>query len=272
MNAALDLRLDTTDAFGCTLTLDAKNGAVRSGNTTELKTGRSAEPVNVLGYLNAKLDSCDLHHSTLTLSSDADGSTWYRTVTLSLGRMVSLTLPDFLQEGNAGPQMNPIADLTVQAGTTGSASFSATDADPADTLVFSGENVPAFGTLVDNGNRTGSVDFAPAAGSEGTYVITVHVTDGNVTDSESFTLTVTAAGAAGIASEEASEESDEDKESDSEDYSFDDLKVSELDKVLEKRDLSTEGLKADKVKRLRDYYDDSEDDHKAEIRKEVEEL
>jgi hypothetical protein len=70
--------------------------------------------------------------------------------------------------------------------------LSATDAD-GDGLALSGLGLPAFCTLIDNGNGTGRVDCSPLVGDDGVYPVTIRATDDggpNLTDSESFEITV----------------------------------------------------------------------------------
>ncbi len=57
--------------------------------------------------------------------------------------------------------------------------------------------MPDFATLTDDGDGTGALRFEPDTGDEGTYDITVTVTDDGIpakSDSETFTLTVLNAG------------------------------------------------------------------------------
>ncbi len=96
---------------------------------------------------------------------------------------------------NRAPDLQPIADQFVQEGTTVQVPVSATDPD-GDVITLSIANNPAFVTLVDNGNGTGTITIAPPTGSAGPYPnIQVTATDNgtpNLSDTESFDLTVTA--------------------------------------------------------------------------------
>ena len=83
----------------------------------------------------------------------------------------------------------------VDEGQSLTISLSATDLDAGDTLTFSQSGLPAFcQPLVDNGDRTGSINCAPLFADSGSYPFTVTVTDNgapNLSDSEASTLVVT---------------------------------------------------------------------------------
>ena len=99
-----------------------------------------------------------------------------------------------VNEVNQPPELNPIDDQSVDENSTLTVTFSASDLDlPQQTLTFSTTNLPDFGTLIDNGDGTGSIQFDPDFEDEGTYEISVTVTDDYLTplsDSDTFILTV----------------------------------------------------------------------------------
>ena len=93
---------------------------------------------------------------------------------------------------NTAPDLADIANTSVNEGQSLTIPLSATDAE-GNTITFSVQGLPSFGTLVDNGNGTGSLQFNPGFSDAGTFNITVAATDNGVPslgDSESFTLTV----------------------------------------------------------------------------------
>ncbi|KYK21779.1 hypothetical protein AYK24_03215 [Thermoplasmatales archaeon SG8-52-4] len=106
----------------------------------------------------------------------------------------SETITITVTEINQPPELNPIDEQSVDENTSLTVTFSATDPDiPGQTLTFSTMDLPDFGTLIDNGDGTGSIQFDPDFEDEGTYEIIVTVTDDNpspLSDSESFILTV----------------------------------------------------------------------------------
>ncbi|WP_420461393.1 PKD domain-containing protein [Neolewinella sp.] len=94
---------------------------------------------------------------------------------------------------NTAPTLAAIDDQTVTEEETTTVNLSASD-EENDTLTFSATDLPAFATLTDNGDGTASVAVNPLAGDAGTYAdIAITVSDGELDDTESFTLTVEAA-------------------------------------------------------------------------------
>lgn len=88
----------------------------------------------------------------------------------------------------------PIGDLIVQEGEVFRMQVVADDANAADTLTFSSQNLPVFASLTDSGNGTALLRVAPNAGDLGTYLgAVVTVTDDGtpaLSTSEIFTITV----------------------------------------------------------------------------------
>jgi large repetitive protein len=90
---------------------------------------------------------------------------------------------------NRPPVLEPIVDQTVDEGATLDVAVSASDPD-GDALTLSLLDPPGFAALTDNGDGTGSITFEPGFGDVGVYEITVEVSDGELTATTSFTLTV----------------------------------------------------------------------------------
>lgn len=94
------------------------------------------------------------------------------------------------QTANVAPVLATIADQTMTEGETNTVNFSATDANPQDTLTFTINGNPGFGTFTDNGNGTASLQLAPGFTDAGSYPMSVTVSDGELTDTKSFNLIV----------------------------------------------------------------------------------
>jgi sugar lactone lactonase YvrE len=94
------------------------------------------------------------------------------------------------KELNLAPVLAAIPDQTMLEGTSLTVQFSATDQNASDTLTFTINGKPAFGTFTDNGNRTASLALAPGLTDSGVYDITIAVSDGQLSDSKTFRLTV----------------------------------------------------------------------------------
>ena len=94
---------------------------------------------------------------------------------------------------NTAPVLAPIGDKSVAEGTQLAFTATATDADiPADTLTFSlGSGAPSGAAITAAGVFTWTPTEAQGPGS---YPITIRVSDGALTDSETITVTVTESG------------------------------------------------------------------------------
>ncbi len=97
---------------------------------------------------------------------------------------------------NTPPVFDLVDDQSVVGGETLSLTISATDAD-GDALVISEVELPEGATLVDNGNGTADFEWVTSTEdiSEGSYNVTLEVTDGTDVDSLTFYILVTEEGA-----------------------------------------------------------------------------
>ena len=89
------------------------------------------------------------------------------------------------------PVITMLGNQSARYGTTTTVSLSATSVNSG-ALAFTGGNLPSFATLTDNGNRTATLTFSPAAAQAGTYTgLYVLVTDiYGGTDTTTFNLSV----------------------------------------------------------------------------------
>ncbi|MCB9066625.1 MAG: tandem-95 repeat protein [Calditrichae bacterium] len=93
---------------------------------------------------------------------------------------------------NRAPVIVAIANRTMNESDSLIFDISASDPD-GDSLAFSVDGLPAFGTLSDSGDGTGSLHFLPGFSDAGVFSIDVKVTDNGspaVTTVENFVLTV----------------------------------------------------------------------------------
>ncbi len=95
---------------------------------------------------------------------------------------------------NQAPVLAQIGELTATEGEVTIIILRATDDAAEDELTFSASaELPAFATLTDNGDRTASLRIASGAGDAGAYAgILVTVSDGELSSSETLTLSVAA--------------------------------------------------------------------------------
>lgn len=91
---------------------------------------------------------------------------------------------------NYSPVLAAISSVTLDEGTTQQFTASATDQNAGDTLSWSGINLPAFVTLVPNGNSV-TVNLKPGFADAGAYNLQLQVADGKGgISTQSFTVTV----------------------------------------------------------------------------------
>ena len=95
---------------------------------------------------------------------------------------------------NEAPVLSVIGNQNVDESQVLNVLLSANDAD-GNGLAFDTIGLPAFCSLIDNLNGTGSISCAPGATDAGTYPVTVTVTDNgspSLSDNEAVTITVSA--------------------------------------------------------------------------------
>ncbi|SIN81788.1 fibronectin type III domain-containing protein [Chitinophaga niabensis] len=92
---------------------------------------------------------------------------------------------------NSVPVVSPIASRSMRFGTQLSIPVTYADAD-GETVTLTAENLPAFGTLTDNGNGTATLVFNPSGTDLGDFAgIVIKATDGHSgVGTQTFTLSV----------------------------------------------------------------------------------
>ncbi|MBX2999576.1 MAG: tandem-95 repeat protein [Caldilineaceae bacterium] len=91
---------------------------------------------------------------------------------------------------NDAPTLDDVDDEMMDEGATLTVTVTAGDPD-GDALTLTAGNLPSFASFIDNGDGTGSISFAPGYVDSGVYDnIGVTVSDGELSASNSFTLTV----------------------------------------------------------------------------------
>ncbi|PSL20344.1 fibronectin type III domain-containing protein [Chitinophaga ginsengisoli] len=89
------------------------------------------------------------------------------------------------------PAITTIADVKLKAGTAAQLNVQATP-DLGNTVTLSVTGLPAFGSFTDNGNGTGTFNFAPTANNLGNYAVVLTATDNqNAAASDTFNVFVT---------------------------------------------------------------------------------
>ena len=100
---------------------------------------------------------------------------------------ISLTgcLPGLFPEPNNPPVITPIPDATITVGETFTYTVEAADPD-GDDLVYSLTTDPSTDMTIEQ--NSGVISWTPAA--IGSYEVTIEVSDGELTDTQRFTITV----------------------------------------------------------------------------------
>ena len=110
-------------------------------------------------------------------ADDGNGGTNDKTLTITVTNV------------NRAPTLNAISDMTVTEGATSDQTITGSDPD-GDALTFSKATGPAFMTVVPTSATSANVHLAPGAGTAGTYSASATASDGDLTDTKSFTITV----------------------------------------------------------------------------------
>lgn len=137
-------------------------------------------------------------NGTMSFSPDFEDSGLYENIEViatddrspPLADTVSFTLT--VENVNRAPQLNPINDQSIAEGSTLLIPIVASDLD-SDSISLSVNNLPAFGSLTDNGDGSGSLNFTPGFNDAGQYSIEVVATDNGLpalSGTESFLLTI----------------------------------------------------------------------------------
>ncbi len=106
--------------------------------------------------------------------------------TFSVDETFTLTVADT----NRAPVVAGLGDASVAEGDPWTLTVTATDPD-GDPMTLTQAGLPAWATLLDNGDGTGSISGTPGYADAGSQTITVTADDGTDSTDEAFTLTVT---------------------------------------------------------------------------------
>jgi len=116
----------------------------------------------------------------------------YFTADDTFGGRTTASVDISVTDANGPPVLDPIADRTLEQGSMMFISVSGWDPD-GDPLTLTASGLPPFGTLTDYGNGSGSIQLMPSdTQPPGAWTVTVSLSDGTNTVSQSFTVTVTA--------------------------------------------------------------------------------
>lgn len=183
-----------------TLTI-GQSAAITSGNSatftvgaagtfTVATTGFPAPSLTETGALPAGVTLVDNHNGTATLAGTpaaGTGGTYSFSIKAHNGIGTDAT-QTFTLTVNQAPAITSANSTTFAVGTAGTFSVTTTGF-PASTLTATGA-LPTGVTFVDNNNGTATLAGTPAAGTAGTYTLTLKATNSVNTATQTFTLTV----------------------------------------------------------------------------------
>jgi len=112
-------------------------------------------------------------------TTDSGGLTWDETLSVNVSNV------------NEGPSIDSAAVTNATEDSLYSYTLVASDPDAGSTLSFSAITLPAWLTLTDNGDGTATLSGTPSNDEVGDHSIAIQVSDGSLTDSQAFTLSVT---------------------------------------------------------------------------------
>lgn len=172
------------------------NSSNESGFRIERATGSSGSfsqiattGANVTRYVDSNLPASTLYRYRVRAYNSAGNSSYSNTV--------SGTTP--AAGSNTAPTISSLSNRTIaEDGTTGAITFTIEDSQTsAGNLTVSGSSsnttlVPTSGITFGGSGSSRTVTVRPAANATGTATITVRASDGSLSASRSFTLTVTA--------------------------------------------------------------------------------
>ncbi|NLR69110.1 cadherin-like domain-containing protein [Chitinophaga varians] len=170
-DAQLNVPINATDADGDVLTITTANLPA---------FGALAVAGNGTGNITFTPTIADLGSYPIQVTvADGHGGTVTRSFTL-------------IVENNYPPVLSNISNVALAEKGSNTINITATDANTSDVLTWNVTNLPAFATLTTNGGNA-TIALAPTYGDNGSYPVTVTISDGNGgSDTKTFTINVTA--------------------------------------------------------------------------------
>ena len=166
-----------------------------AGSFTVTTTGFPNPTLTTTGTLPAWLSFTDNGNGTATLAGTpptGSGGTYSFTINADNGNSPSDSQA-FTLTVNESPSITSADHATFQTGTAGSFTVTTQAGFPVATTVTKTGTLPSGVSFTDNGNGTASLAGTPAAGTAGSYPITITASNGaSPNATQSFTLTVVA--------------------------------------------------------------------------------
>lgn len=159
-----------------------------SNNETKFELYRSANN-NANYILYATLPANTTSYTDTSLFANA--IYYYNIRAINLGGPSTYSIEDSAKTKNNIPAISKLTDRSARFGVSTTISLTGLDID-GDALSFTTNNLPAFATLTDNGDKTAGLTLNPSEANQGVYnnlMIIVNDTHGG-SDTTTFNLTV----------------------------------------------------------------------------------
>ncbi len=160
----LNFIINATDEDEDNLTFSAEDAPAGSNFDSTTRTFSWTPTINDIGT-----------HDVIFSVDDGNGGTDSETITITV-------------IGNRPPVLTPVGNKSVQTGRLLTFIVDATDPD-LDPLNITAQNLPEGATF--NEVAPSTFNWMPAVDQAGTFMVTFNVSDGELTDSETITITVT---------------------------------------------------------------------------------
>lgn len=150
-------------------------------------------PEDQYGINNQNIKQIETDADLLTISFDSahPNNSYY--MKFYYQGMTSLKYDTEILYPNSAPQLTVIPDQSIDEATVVNIPIATSDPNN-NNIILTVNNLPSFGSFVDNGNGSGSINLSPGYGDSGVFPnIEVIATDGgipNMTDNTVFILTV----------------------------------------------------------------------------------
>src|ERR1041385_2949152 len=171
--ATADQSITATDQDGNTLSFSLVTGPTFATVTT-VTGGTGTGTGNI--HLAPGFSDAGTYTATVR-ADDGAGGTNDKTLTITVTNT------------NRAPVLNAISPMVVTENATADQTITGSDPD-GDALTFSKVTGPTFVTITTATATTGTVHVAPGTGDAGTYTVQAQVSDGALTDTEIFSVTV----------------------------------------------------------------------------------